>query len=117
MNKLVLFFLFFAATALATPFLVCDPYPANTEAGLNVGSFVINGLSTNAITTAATIKSDGTQVLDYDLGTVPLTNGTKYTISVYAVNNYGAAGDPATVVFTKGIPAPPGNLRLSPNPI
>lgn len=106
--------LLLAARAFAAPFLICDPYAVNTEAGLNVGTFIINGLTMNAITSPALINSDGTQSLHYDLGTAPLTNGTKYTISVQAVNGYGGVSDPSSLVFTKGVPAPPGNLRISP---
>ena len=98
----------------AAPFLVCDPYAANTEAGLNVATFIINGLGTTAISSPAVINSDGSQVLHYDLGTALLVNGTKYTISVNAVNGYGGVSDPATLIFTKGVPAPPSNLRISP---
>ena len=113
MKIALLFLLVLCALARGAPYLVCDPYPANTEGGLNVGVFVINGLSANAITSNAVIASDGSQSLHYDLGQTALTNGTQYTISVYAVNDYGIAGNPATLVFTKGVPAPPGNLRIS----
>ena len=101
-------------TVIAAPFLVCDPYTANTEAGLNVATFIINGITTAAITSPAVINQDGSQVLHYDLGTAPLTNGTKYTITVNAVNGYGGVSDPSTLIFTKGVPAPPSNLRISP---
>ena len=103
-----------AVSAKAAPFLVCDPYAVNTEAGLNVTQFVINGLATTGITVPATVAADGTQYLHYDLALAVLTNGTKYTLSVNAVNGYGGVSDPSTLIFTKGVPAPPSNLRISP---
>jgi len=107
-------FLLWGNRTLASPFLVCDPYVANAEVGLNVVQFNISGLSANVINTAATINGDGTQSLHYDLALTPLANG-KYTISVTATNGYGLTGDPATLVFTRGVPGPPSNLRISQN--
>jgi len=106
--------LLLGAKAFAAPFLVCDPYAVNTEAGLNVTQFVINGLATTGITVPATVAADGTQYLHYDLALAVLTNGTKYMISVNAVNGYGGISDPSTLSFTKGVPAPPSNLRINP---
>src|SRR5262245_18891921 len=101
-------------SASAAPFLTCDPYPIQTEAGLNVGQFVISGLAATNLTVPATINPDGTQFLHYDLALSVLTNGTKYSISVVAVNGYGGISDPSTLLFTKGVPAPPSSLRISP---
>jgi len=102
--------------SLGAPFLVCDEYPFMTESGLNVASFVIDGLPGSPITVPATINptSQG-QFLHYDLANVTLVNGQTYTITAFATNIYGASGAPGTVVFTRGVPAAPGNLRISPN--
>ena len=105
-----------AAPLLAAPFLVCDQYPFETETGLNVASFTISGLPGAAVTVPATIDptSKGAY-LHYDLASVTLVNGTVYTITAFATNTYGLSGPSATVVFTRGVPAAPGNLRISPN--
>ena len=102
--------------AHATPFLVCDEYPFQTETGLNIATFTLGGLPGSPITVPATINptSQG-QYLHYDLGGLTLTTGTVYTITAFATNTYGAAGAPSTVIFTRGVPAAPANLRISPN--
>ena len=115
--KTVLIVLFMLALrANAAPFLVCDEYPFMTESGLNVASFTVGGLPGSPITVPATINptSQG-QFLHYDLANVTLVNGQTYTITAFATNIYGASGAPGTVVFTRGVPAAPGNLRISPN--
>jgi len=100
----------------AAPFLVCDEYPFQTEIGLNVASFTIGGLPGSPIIVPATIDSTSQgQFLHYDLANVVLQNGQSYTITAYATNTYGSAGAPSTVVFTKGVPAAPQHLSISPN--
>jgi len=103
-------------SAHAAPFLVCDEYPFMTEGGLNVAAFVVGGLPGGSVTVPATVNptSQG-QYLHYDLAPVALVNAQSYTITVFAVNVYGSSGPASTVVFTKGSPAAPGNLRISPN--
>jgi len=103
-------------TAKAAPFLVCDEYPFNKETGLNVASFTIGGLPGGSITVPATVDatSEG-QYLHYDLGNLTFVTGTSYTVTAYATNVYGLAGPPASLVFTRGVPAAPGNLRIAPN--
>jgi hypothetical protein len=101
--------------AIATPFLVCDEYPFQSESGLNIASFTIGGLPGSPITVPATVDptSNG-QYLHYDLANVTLVNGEAYTVTAFATNTYGTSGPPATVIFTRGVPAAPGNLRISP---
>ena len=113
---LILSLLLCARIVVASPFLVCDEYPFMTEGGLNVASFTIGGLPGGSVTTPATVNptSQG-QYLHYDLANVAFVNGYSYSISVNATNVYGSSGPPATVVFTRGVPAAPGNLRISPN--
>jgi hypothetical protein len=100
----------------AAPFLVCDEYPFMTESGLNVASFTVGGLPGGAVTLPAVVNptSQG-QFLHYDLANVTLQNGQSYTITAFATNVYGLSGPPASLVFTRGAPAAPGNLRISPN--
>jgi hypothetical protein len=101
---------------MAAPFLVCDEYPFMTEGGLNIASFTVGGLPGGGVTVPATVNptSQG-QYLHYDLANVALTNGQSYSITAFATNVYGTSGPPSTVVFTRGVPAAPGNLRISPN--
>jgi hypothetical protein len=111
-----LFALSVVAAAKAAPFLVCDEYPFNTETGLNVSTFTVGGLPGGSVSVPATINqtSQG-QYLHYDLGNLAFTTGTSYTITAFATNLYGLSGPPASLVFTRGVPAAPGNLRISSN--
>ena len=98
--------------ASASPFLVCDPYPAGQDQFVTPASFVLKGLSANPISTGVQTNPDGTIQLHYDLAT--LGNGT-YTVIVDAVNVLGGVSpDSLPFTFTKGVPAPPGNLRIVP---
>jgi hypothetical protein len=106
-------FLLLAAIQIASaaPFLVCDPYAVQAETGLNVVSFIVTGLSANPLTVQATINTDGSQYLHYDLGSLPKQ---QYTVTASAVNGYGGVSSPtAPFVFTLGVPITPSNLRLS----
>ena len=94
--KTLLVLLALLSSAHAAPFLVCDEYPTNTEAGLNIATFTIGGLPGSPITIPATINT---------------TTQGQYVH--YATNVYGASGAAATVVFTRGVPSAPGNLRIS----
>ena len=116
MKLLACFFFGLLVTASATPFLVCDEFPFQTETGLNVASFTVGGLPGSPITVPATVNptSKG-QYLHFDLGTIVLITGNSYTITAFATNTYGASGPPATLVFTRGVPSAPANLRISPN--
>src|SRR5215471_4570141 len=113
MKRLAFVFLILLATgAQAAPFLVCDPYVLNTDPNLNPVEFVIHGLSGTDITINATTLSNGNLVLEYDLQTLP--NG-QYSVSAAAVNVFGGESPFSSppFAFTKGVPAPPSNLRIS----
>lgn len=99
-------------TASASPFLICDAVPANPNQGLNIVSYVVTGLSANALTVPAQINADGSQQLHYDVGT--LANGS-YTVAASAVNGFGKEGPSSSpFTFTVGLPGTPTGLRLSP---
>jgi len=114
--RTLLLLLILTQCAIAAPFIVCDEYPFQSESGLNIAVFVVGGLPNSPVTVPATINptSQG-QFLHYDLAQVALVKGQAYSITAFATNIYGNAGPPATVVFTVGVPAAPGNLRISPN--
>jgi hypothetical protein len=115
MMRIIFAFLLWSAgavVALASPFLVCDPYPAGLDQNTMPVSFILKGLSANAISTPVQVNQDGTIQLHYDLST--LGNGN-YTVIADAVNVFGGVSpDSAPFVFTKGVPAPPSNLRIVP---
>lgn len=99
-------------TALASPFLVCDPYPAGLSQALMPISFIIKGLSATPISTPVQTNADGTIQLHYDLS--GLGNGS-YSVIVDAVNVFnGVSPDSATFTFTLGVPTAPGNIRIVP---
>jgi hypothetical protein len=101
-----------ACLAQASPFLVCDPYPAGLAQAVMPVSFVVTGLSANPLSVPATTNSDGTIQLHYDLSA--LGNGT-YTVTAAAVNVFGGlSGNSAPFTFTSGVPAVPTNLRITP---
>jgi hypothetical protein len=115
MKKIIFAFLLWsvgAAVALASPFLVCDPYPAGQNQFVTPSAFIVKGLSANPISTGAQVNQDGTVQLHYDLGS--LGNGS-YTVIADAVNGFGGVSpDSPPFTFTVGLPAPPGNLRIVP---
>jgi hypothetical protein len=101
-----------AQSIQASPFLVCDPYPAGADPNVTPTTFILKGLSANPIMTGAQINPDGTVQLHYDLAT--LGNGN-FTVIADAVNTFGGVSpDSPPFVFTNGIPAPPSNLRIVP---
>jgi hypothetical protein len=110
---LVLLALVCALMGHASPFLEADAVPQASDPNLNPVSYVITGLATSAITTAAVQNADGTLQLKYDLGS--LANGT-YTVSAAAVNIFGGESvQSAPFSFSKGSPGTPTGLRISPN--
>jgi hypothetical protein len=112
MLELILILICCALRCSAAPFLVCDTNPLNADSSLNVATYVITGLGTNPIAVQAMTDSAGGQFLHYDLATLP--NG-HYTVTAAAVNSLGISSpDSAPLTFTKGAPATPLNLRLSP---
>jgi hypothetical protein len=89
MMKIIFAFLLWsigADVAWASPFLVCDPYPAGLDQNTSPVSFILKGLSANPISTPVQTNQDGTIQLHYDLST--LGNGT-YTVIADAVNVFG----------------------------
>jgi hypothetical protein len=114
--RTILLLLALVARIQAAPFLVSDEYPFMSEGGLNVAAFTVGGLPGGAVTVPATVNpSSQGQYLHYDLAQVVLVSGQSYSITAFATNVYGLSGPPATVVFTRGVPAAPANLRISPN--
>lgn len=111
--KTLLVLLALANTAWAAPFLVSDPYVVASDPNLNPVQFVIHGIGTADITINATTLSNGNLVLEYDLATLP--NG-QYSVDAAAVNVFGGESPFSSppFAFTKGVPAPPSNLRISP---
>jgi hypothetical protein len=113
MKTLVIAFLIgFARLALASPFLVCDPYPAGLDQSTMPVTFIITGLAQTPISTPAFTNQDGTIQLKYDLSQV--AHGS-YTLTASAANVFGgtsAASLPFS--FTSGVPSVPGNLRITP---
>jgi hypothetical protein len=102
-----------AGPVLASPFLVCDPVPGSLDQFTKPVSYVITGLSSTPLSTPATVNSDGTVQLHYDLAQLP--HGT-YSVTAAAVNSLGGVG-PASeppFSFTNGLPAAPTSLRLVP---
>ena len=97
-------------------FLICDPYLATDPA--KPDSFVISGLGTPTslpVTTPATVNTDGTVTLHYDLTSTP--NGT-YTVTVEASLAGVLSAGSASVTFTlplvtKPVPNVPQNVRVS----
>jgi hypothetical protein len=112
LRTLLIILLVSSTRALSSPFLVCDTNPLNADSTLNVATYVITGLGTSPISVKASTDASGGQFLHYDLATLP--NG-KYTVMAAAVNAFGnSSPESAPLTFTKGAPATPANLRLSP---
>ena len=92
--------------------LVCDAYPAGLDQFLKPVSFLVKGLSANAISTPATQNPDGTLQLHYDLS--QLGHGS-YTVVVDAVNVLGGVSpDSLPFQFVSGVPGAPTNIRITP---
>ena len=99
-------------TLEASPFLVCDPYPGSGDPNLIPTTFEVTGVAGTPVSSPAFTNPDGTKILHYDLAT--LANGN-YTVTATAVNVFGGASpSSAPFTFTKGVPAQPGGLRISP---
>ena len=107
-----IFWLGLVHVVLATPFLVCDPYPAGADPSVTPTTFILKGLAANPIMTGAQVNPDGTVQLHYDLAT--LSNGN-FTVIADAVNVFGGVSpDSPPFAFVNGIPAAPNNLRIVP---
>lgn len=108
----LMFFLGVAWPVFAAPYLAADPYTPQSDPNLNPVSFIIQGIgSSNISSQAYTQPSTGQIWLMYDLAT--LANGT-YHVTAAAVNIFGGQSPFSSPPFdfTKGVPAPPGNLRI-----
>jgi hypothetical protein len=105
-------FLLGLTSAKASPFLICDPYPAGLDQSTMPVGFVLTGLTAQPISVPATTNQDGTIQLHYDLSQQP--HGT-FTATAAAVNVFGGSSLPsAPFTFTSGVPAVPSNLRIVP---
>lgn len=113
MNALVtrfLVWLLLGGSVWASPFLVADPYPVGLDQSSKPVSFILKGLGASPISIPATVNSDGTVQLRYDLAALP--NGN-YTVIADAVNQFGGVSlDSAPFTFTRGIPNAPINLKI-----
>lgn len=112
MKKALAILALIAGNAMAQPFLVCDPYPANTDATQVVQSFTITGIGTSPITTPAVLNADGTQSLHYDLSS--LGNGS-VTVTVAATNQWGTGAASVPFSFTKAVVGAPSHVKISQN--
>lgn len=101
-----------AGSLLASPFLVCDSYPANLDQFTKPVSFILTGLAAQPISVPATINQDSTIQLHYDLSA--LTHGT-FTVTASAVNIFGGVSpDSVPFTFGVGVPSVPTSLRIVP---
>ena len=98
----------FPAIASASPFLVCDPYPA----GSAVTSFTLfwDGATTGVVVPVLT-DATGTY-FHVDLSTV--TNGS-HTVKARARNSWGESADSLPFTFVKLVPSAPLNIRIDQN--
>lgn len=94
--------------AQASPFLLCDPYPAS--AGVDNFSVVIDGKPAVASTPLA--LADGSEKCHHDLA--GLSNG-QHTATVKACNQWGCSASSAPFVFSVGVPSVPTGLGITTN--
>lgn len=108
MNKLFLLAGLLPVSVLASPFLVCDPYPAT---GQQPTEFVvtISGVA-NPVTSPA-IDVTGGKALRLDLG--PLNLSGAHTVTAKARNQWGESASSPNFTFTAGVPGVPGGIGLS----
>jgi len=98
----------FSTSALAAPFLTCDPYPAT---GPLPDSFSV-GLDSGAmITVPARTNADGSRDMMYDLAPLGITNGS-HQFKVTAVSSLWGASTQVNFTFVKAAPSAPGGLGL-----
>src|SRR4029077_1485995 len=112
MKPMLVILFWLTVTVLASPFIVCDPYPAGLDQSTMPVSFILKGLSAQPISVPVQTNQDGTIQLHYDLSQQP--HGT-FTVVADAVNVFGGISpDSAPFVFTSGVPAAPTILRIVP---
>jgi hypothetical protein len=96
----------------ASPFLVCDPYPAGLDQSTMPVGFILTGLAAQPISVPVQTNQDGTIQLHYDLS--QQSHGT-FTVTASATNVFGGSSLPsAPFTFTSGVPAVPTGLRIVP---
>jgi hypothetical protein len=107
-KKLLVAMLLFPGMTLASPWLICDPYP-NT--GPQPTEFVVNisGITAPIVTPAVDVT--GGKAMKLDLGPLNLV-GAK-TVTAKARSPYGESANSAPFSFTAGAPASPTGLTLS----
>jgi hypothetical protein len=98
---------FWPASVNAAPTLTCNPYPAvpgNPGAAISTFNLFFDG-STTPVTSLPVANSDGSQVLQFNLGALP--PGT-HTVSAEAINMTGVTSPVSTppLTFNLGNPAP-----------
>jgi len=109
--KKLLPLLLFPVSVYASPFLACNSVPA-TDPTAPILSYTIQGLPAVNLSVPATVNTDGSFQLHYDLG--PLANGS-YTVTAVAVNQWGASAASSPFLFSKVLPGAPAGLKLAPN--
>jgi len=104
--KFVIAFLFMLvpAIALGSPFLTCDPYPAETE----ITKFVID-IDGVAVDSDPHINEDGTIIIRHDLSDLAVGS---HVVKAKAINKWGESEWSAVYSFTKSIPGAPLNLNI-----
>jgi len=104
----VLPILFAAGTAVAAPFLTCDPYPASDE----ISGFSLQFDGGAWINILPHTLPDGKVTIMYDLAGLPVG---AHVVKAKARNLWAESGESAPFAFTKsGTPKVPGVLRISP---
>lgn len=97
-------------SAMASPFLVCDPYPSTA---VQPTEFVvtISGITNPVITPAVDVT--GGKAMKLDLG--PLLLSGSRTVTAKARNLWGESAASLPLTFTAGAPAPSTGITLSAN--
>lgn len=98
----------FSGSALAAPFLVCDPYPATGQQPTEF-AVTISGIATPIISPAVDVA--GGKALRLDLG--PLNLSGSKTATARARNTWGESADSVPLAFSAGTPLAPSGLGLS----
>lgn len=94
--------LMFPSLCFASPFLVCDPYPASV--GVTQFAITIDG---TLVTVNAKVAADGSTSIYYDCAS--LSTGT-HTITAKAISLWGESASSSPFVFTRpaSLTAPAG---------
>lgn len=95
-------------SALAAPFLVCDPYPSTA---VQPTEFIVTISGVPAPITTPAVDVAGGKAMKLDLG--PLNLSGSRTITAKAKNLWGASADSLPFTFTAGPPGLPTGITLS----